>query len=484
MRKSISLLLILLIAFTVLSACGDNQAKKPSDTKPDTEPAVTTPSPFDFSDDIVWESTYITTTKPQPDIVTVAPEEVKNVKSDPSRLTFSYYYPQDAYIRGASLEAASAVSGLGTRYLMYTPDEVLIKTLAGDDDVDIYFIAKGALQTFLEKGIYQAIDSDIVSDFNDSCFDYMTDLCRNEKGDVVAMPIQGTASFITYPQQAADEVPFTRESITYADDFEKLVREYSGGRTSYARGMGMFNAYNAQYNYFYCDFGNKKADYNTDLYKHIYHYLDGWTMYPDNHCPAPLGFVNYGIYQDAEMHKKIFDKDKTMFIICADYGDLFNNIAPDYESLTDGEKAVAAFNYRVPDFDLNDWRIIRDPIISDKVDKNFVGVTYAVINPNSKHYEAAVKALEYIAENYYDCIDGTYYASYPFIKKDKSDYPDRYHPEAQVFDDMFEIVENGVTILNSVPSERKDIDEYQAGRLSIDKAIAMYQREVDIWLNE
>lgn len=94
-------------------------------------------------------------------------------------------------------------------------------------------------------------------------------------------------------------------------------------------------------------------------------------------------------------------------------------------------------------FDANDWRAIHMPWITEKVDKNISSIWYAIINPYSKHYDEAVKVLEYVAENYFDSVYG-YAGDYPIIRKDISEYPEKYHTETQIFKDAYEIAKTVV----------------------------------------
>ena len=129
--------------------------------------------------------------------------------------------------------------------------------------------------------------------------------------------------------------------------------------------------------------------------------------------------------------------------------------------------------------DLNEWCVMPIPRISEKVDANYVNPTYAIINPFSKHKDEALKFLEYISSDYFNTQ-----SSYSFIVEDKSVYPERYMTDSDIFSDVHSIYENGFLQTHFLSSTRNDIDEYQNGRITLDEAIAMYQREVEIWLNE
>ena len=89
--------------------------------------------------------------------------------------------------------------------------------------------------------------------------------------------------------------------------------------------------------------------------------------------------------------------------------------------------------------------------------------------------------LEELAANYFDYL-GVYKCTYLF--EDESCYPENYLPESQLFADIYNICKNGYISAYQVNTVHGDIEEYQNGKITLDKAIEMYQREVDIWLNE
>lgn len=462
MKKKLCCILSALIILSVFVGCAEHGINATEATDNNSESEITTVS----SDDIIWFSNEAFDTSAPANIVTVQDEERMTSKPDYTKLTISSW-SYKSELSDSAFEKAAALSGLGARFVQYFPEDVVLKILAGDSDVDIYVIYANTLHSLLENGMYVPIESDIIANFNAGCFDYISEVCKDENGATVAMPIGSYVGFITYPEQAAEEIGFTREDIAYVDAFQKLVMEYDGVRESFSSGSSLFSNYSIQYETYYCDYGNKQADFDTELYKHLYHYLDGWIL-ENNPQPAPTGFTYGGIYHNS---LQLLDAKKTMFSQSTNYKDFITAMNSD------------PYDVNKVEYDINDWRIAHIPWITEEVDKNDVNVYLAIVNPYSKNHEAAVKALEYIAENFYDSVDSTL-NYYPFICKDKNQYPERYQMGTQIFSDMYDVAANGNLRLYDVPSFRNDIKEYQAGRLNMDEAIAMYQREVDIWLNE
>ena len=399
-----------------------------------------------------------------------APEkvEVKPKGSDPKKLVvcgWNIYSP----IKDSVLSAAAKESELNGKYVCnYEPE---LKILAGDSDVDIYIVTAWFVNKMLEKGIYLPIESDIVTEFNAGCFDYIDEMTKDKSGKTIAMPIYDYTGFVAYPVQAAEELGFTREDITYYDDFQSVVESRTARKTYIYGTMTLYYDLEMQYDEYYNDFANKKADYNTELFRHIYSHLDGWGNGYYG-IPAPKGYHHYGEL-GSYGEKKMFNKEKTLFTVNVRYDDLISATVTNPFLMGDD----------IPEFDLNDWRAIHMPWISEKVDKDISSVYYAIINPYSKHYDEAVKMLEYVTQNYFDSVN-KYVCEYPMIRKDIGEYPERYLTESQVFKDVYEICQNGYLTKYLLPDLRNDINDFQSGRLTMDEAIAERQRQVDIWLNE
>lgn len=473
--KFLKILSVFLISCALLCSCaqrGESSEKSGHDKSDSTSGGF---SGEDITmDGIIWWDAS-DKTDPEVTIETVPFEENREVMPDSSVLTISgWNYKSE--LDDAAFSKAAALSGLGARFVQYGPEQVSVKIMAGDSDVDIYVVSPMHLNILIKKGLCLPIESEIIDSFNSECFDYISELCRDSVGNTVAMPIGNEISFIAYPVQATEEVGFTREDITYMEDFHSLVEKYDGSRTSYAAGAGSIYEYMVQYNSFICDFEDKRVDYDTELFRKIYGLFDGWRLdsYAQNGTfPAPKGFLNPHSVGNPNVSRTILDSQKSMFLVeTTDYSTFMWVSVPD------------PFALDTPSFDISDWRAAHIPRISENVTKNGCAPKYAVVNPYSEHFDEAVKALEYIAENFYDSVDSILNGS-PFIKKDASSYPERYMTETQLFKDVFEIAQNGFAAL--VPStlgSTDDFIDYQTGRISLDEAIKIYSRQIDAYLNE
>lgn len=358
----------------------------------------------------------------------------------------------------------SSQSGIKCKPRNNQDDNVLLKIMAGDTDVDIYILGYSTVQKLIEKGIYTPIDSDVIREFNDGCFDYINGYTYTDSGELVLMPIFANFPAIVYPQAAADELGFTKDDLKYYDNFIEVVKDnYGGQRIAFTTGSILFNEMEFQYDNYYCDFANKQADYMTNEYKKLYSTLEGWQRYGDPFSgevsTVPPYFLNKVI--NAEL---LTDQNNVL---------LFNTyLSNAYDDI---------IGYMSERNDVSGWRATPIPRISEKVTGNRAMVTFAFVNPYSERKDEAVKVLEAVANNYFKCLSGSQYS---LIRKDLTEYPDSYYPDSELFNDFYEIAKNGDIYQTGLGGTHNDIEEYQNGRATLDEAIAMYQREVEIWLNE
>lgn len=373
-----------------------------------------------------------------------------------------------AYMQSFDYELLSELTGITFITTDYTDDKASLKLLAGDSDVDIYFFGAGMLTNMLNQGIYVPFESDIISDFNAKCFDFIDEFTRID-GQAVLMPIGCTPEAILISESAIEETGVTAEDIKYLDGYLNFARSYEGERIAYTNTQSLFYNLGFQYDEYFCDFDNGKADYMTQEYMYMYEQLwKGFIRgFSDGKVGATTGFE----------HNYTGDYSNNSEMSLCTYG-----AYSDYENFTDkrlNSNSNAYLTSGSEDF-FEKWRAFPIPRISDKVTKNMVGGIFAVINPSSKNKEAAVKVLEAIAENFYKLSGQTM----TFLFEDKSMYPERYRVSSNIFNDFYNIMKNSELYKYILYSPRPDIDEYQNGRATLEEAVEMYQREVEMWLNE
>ena len=360
-------------------------------------------------------------------------------------------------------------TGIRFRSTDYLMDETRLKLLAGDTDVDIYIVGAGEIPYIVESGLYTTFDSEQISGYLNQCHEIVQEYSMvNDK--TAFLPIQLSTYAVFVPKSAIEETGVTADDIEYLDGYLEFARSYQGDRIAYTNSSSIFNYLESQYEIYYCDFEKKDANFETPLYMHIYEEIWGGWQRPEGGTGATIGFEHNitGDYSNNSEHALC---SFGIYLDCEIYtDDTLNSDQNVY--LTRGST----------DF-FEKWRAFPIPKISEKVTTNVIsGASFAFINPYSENKEAALKVLETIASDYFRYAG--YYTKYSLQFADKSLYPDYFHTDSEIFNDFFQIIDDMSFSIYTFYSPRTDINDYQAGRLTLEEAVAEYQRQVDIWLNE
>ena len=359
-------------------------------------------------------------------------------------------------------------TGIRFRSKCYLPDEIILKMLAGDDDIDIYFISNSQLHNVIDCGFYTIIESEIIDNYISQCRDILQEYSTVD-GKTAFVPVSSGASAILIPKSAIEETVVTAQDIEYLDDFVEFVRNYDGDRIAYTNSSLLFDYLEYQYEAYYCDYDNKEANFETPLYMHIYEEIWGGWQDPKDGVGATIGF-EHNLSGDYSNNSEKALCTFGSYIDAENFTDKRLNTDPNVY-MTSGST----------DF-FEKWRAFPIPKISEDVISGIGGGTYALINPYSENKEAAIKVLELLASDYFKYTGNTLSG---FMYEDKSMYPESYHPDSEIFNDFLNIIDDNTTMAYYTFSvQRLDIDDYQAGKLTLEEAVAEYQRQVDIWLNE
>ena len=373
--------------------------------------------------------------------------------------------PHKKAVAHIDTDALARYTDAELNYTDFSEDEIALKILAGDTDVDIYFVSAPLARKLLEKNIYTPIESEAVRSFNESCFDYLTDACLAENGDIALMPVSNYVYGIVYPTSSLEEAGITREELLYYDTFMNAVRNKKSSKHVFQFGNVIYNSLLMQYAQYYCDFENGEFDFTSDVFAKFFTEL--LTYYPDYDSWEPYGFIHPRKY-DPEANPELVGKEETA------------NFSSDLTLMN-----ISSFNYyeystHCSDF-FDGWRAIPMPRLSEDVQANYVEAEFAVINPYSNNKEAAVKLLEDIAKNYMSVRGGQ--AKYSFLLEDKSAYSGDYHPDSQVFGDFYDIAKEGFIFTYEIESA-VICDDFSKGLISEKEALEELQRQADISLNE
>ena len=365
-------------------------------------------------------------------------------------------------------QAITQETGIRFRSKSYLPDETKLKMLAGDDDIDIYFVSAGMLHSVIDCGFYTPIESEIIDNYISSCREFLQEVASVD-GETAFVPVSSGASAILIPKSAIEETGVTAQDIEYLDDFLEFVRNYDGDRIAYTNSSLLFDYLEYQYEAYYCDYDNKEANFETPLYMHIYEEIWGGWQDPRGGIGATIGF-EHNLTGDYSNNSEKALCTFGSYSSAENFTDKRLNTDPNVY-MTSGST----------DF-FEKWRAFPIPKISKEVTSNSASAAFAFINPFSENKDAALYVLETIASDFFRYSG--YYTKFSMQFEDKSAYPEYFYPESEIFNDFFSMTKSIAFSDFTFTTKRTDIDDYQAGKLTLEEAVAEYQRQVDIWLNE
>jgi len=350
----------------------------------------------------------------------------------------------------------------------YSMDETRLKLLAGDSDIDIYIISASEIPSFIENGFYTPFESEVIDEYISQCHEMLQEYSYID-GKAAFVPVLLSIPAILIPKSAIEETGVKYSDIEYLDGYLEFARSYEGERIAYTGSTLLFSFLQEQYELYYCDIENKDVDFETPLYMHIYEEIWGGWQDPRGGIGATIGFEHHitGDYSN--------NSEKAL---CT-YGTyLDSEIFTDKRLNTDPNVYMTSGS---TDF-FEKWRAFPIPKISKEVTSNSASAAFAFINPFSENKDAALYVLETIASDFFRYSG--YYTKFSMQFEDKSAYPEYFYPESEIFNDFFSMTKSIAFSDFAFTTKRTDIDDYQAGKLTLEEAVAEYQRQVDIWLNE
>lgn len=339
----------------------------------------------------------------------------------------------------------------------YTTENRILKILAQDSDIDIYIINGSEIKTLLDNKIFEPIDSDIVAHYVSKTFSSVQEICTDDDGNIIMMPLSHAVMPLLVPKKAVEELDLKPEQIEYYDDFLDYLRSYDGHRLSYGVEYFLFNCVESQYHYYHCDLPNGVFDYDNESFRKLYESTLGSYVTDENGYYVPSHSLPIG--------RDTFDVDNNLFsMIQMVY--FINRNDPELTAKRFDEFVL----YPMPKYD-------------EKITGSVAtGAQFAYINPYSKNKESALKLLETISENYFDILNTNMMYT---VFSDLSMYPEEIDTNAQLFRDYIEMAENSEILLYSEDFSVTVInDDYKNKRITLDEAIAERTRVVNIMLNE
>jgi len=358
-------------------------------------------------------------------------------------------------------------------------NEFLLSIMAGTNNCDIIYLSTESYLSLAIKnsGGYVCLnESDTITDYLGRCFDWVGDTARAVNGDVWMLPLYYQAEAMFYVPKNME-----RFNIGYDDvsTFSKLLatieklNPIKDGFVTFSEIITLEVDLFIQYESLFCDYANKKADFNTQAFKEFYETM--WSGWNRKNNESPTG-ANY--------HPILYYDNKRLILQYDDINLARKKIQDSRNAATDvifKTDLIYGFPY-ITSEDIAEWRAYPSPRINNVTDtKTNVHVWYAVVNPNSENKKLAIRFLEEVAA---DML--TVYKYPSLVLKDISEYAGHFNMDLPIYRDIHEIMKNGAPIYRAFPQYERDVlvDEYQSGRMTLDEVIDEIQRKVDIWLNE
>lgn len=356
----------------------------------------------------------------------------------------------------ADLASETGISATVYELPMYD-EEIKLKLLAGDSDVDI-FIFSSARRTGIDirrMGCYVPLTDEAILNKREQYFDWIKDYTVSDNGEVWCVPIYASTYATFYVPDNLKALGIEPEELASFDGYfsalEKVKAQdrykFYGSTLDFADVMN--ESYNVNHSYF---------DYDNELYRNMFERIySGW-------------LIRSNPVEGTDEHP------------------LFNNIAGSEERHDKIKSDNMAFMINSSELFLNklenpnDWRAMPLLALSSSDGKNPATVEYAIINPFSKKKEAAEAYLGYITENNLE-----YIKSKSFIFKDRSLYGDYAGATASCFDGLYELFENGAVyelVISIAPGFRRDEIAYQNGEMTLDEYIANLERVSEMSASE
>lgn len=338
-------------------------------------------------------------------------------------------------------------------------DELLLKLMAGDSDVDIYiFWSTYSIGRNIRKnGIYVPLnDSEIITEELSKYWDYVAEFAYADNGDIWAVPLAIDTYATWYVPENTEELGLTYDNFEMVDDFMdslKLMNEQE--RFVFYSNVEDVAHYTTRmsYNINYSD-----TQYNNELYKHLFETLwgGGWVRHSGPYAHHPL--FNREWQEEEDLYKT-------------------DEIAFKTQLVTWQLSSKAPFD---------GFRVYPAPKVVSQEDKTPVWVTYAVINPYSKKIDAATEYLEFVMQYNKKYSQNTRNEKSTCLQyRDIDAYLELYDTESLGFQDLYAILQNGAVWEASMPvSFQEYIIDYQTGRYTLDEVAEYLQRQTEMALNE
>lgn len=347
----------------------------------------------------------------------------------------------------------------------------LTEVMAGNPDVDIYFIpSNGNLADSLkDKGFYVPLnDSKIINEYKNKLHGYVADQMVTEEGDLWILPYSISVRTTWYHEDRMKEHKIKLEDLLDISKFMDVGKSLAqngefGAFVNYPSNLG--SDLHKEYYHKNINLITGSIPYDTREFKDLFEAMwKGWEIY----SPNPKHPYFRDIMEDYNEYDIITDyyENKMSSVI------FISAMTEDMMSITNIQKGMLD--------DLDGWRVLPSPKLYQD-EKNTVNLFGALINPYSENKELALEYLEGLTTEVFEFSGGE---SGVFLFKDEEMYEDYYDINTQAFQDVLSIIRNGVLVNEAFTINHENILDYQRGKLSLDEVVKKIEREAKMWLNE
>lgn len=357
----------------------------------------------------------------------------------------------------------------GYESLIYADEDfqqqLMFKLMAGDDDIDIYmfYSSDPAIKRLSNDGVCLDLsESEKLLDENKKLFKNISDHFKTDSGAIWGVPLSSYIPVIIYYENNLRNKGISKDDFRSFSSLMDRLRQLNDTDGIYVFGSDYGNWLLANY-----ITNSKNPDFNAPLFREYFEQMwDGWMVGAEyglqNHPLLGKGglvkVVENGIEQSlgAADNAWIVDTDTTVFHMVG-INDVINR-----EKLREGTSIISL------------------PLISDEFKQSITIPLVAIVNPNGKNKEKAVRFLEdyveYIRKN---GIGGVMY-------NDTEDYPEHYYTDTDTFRDIFAICKDALVMDHGMANDYyyHEIAEYQRKMIDLETAVKSMQRKEDAYRNE
>lgn len=342
--------------------------------------------------------------------------------------------------------------------------QLMFKLMAGDEDIDIFlfYSSDPSIKKLSTDGVCLNLSvSSRLADENRRYFQNISDYFRTDRGAIWGLPL---SSYIPVIISYEDNL---RQKGISSEDF-KDFRTMLDSLKKLSDLEGVF-VYGSDYgNWLLANYitNNKRPDFTSGIFKDYFvNMWNGWK------CGEENGLQNHPYLGKAEL-VKVKENDVEYYL-----GAAANAWVVDPKKTL--FHMVGVNDILTKDYLSVGTSIIPLPLISDGYRQSITIPLIAIVNPNGKHKENAIRFLEdyseYIREN----------GMAGLIYKDRKDYPD-YYLDIETYNDIYEICKDALVMDHGMGNDYfyNEIKDYQSGEIDIDIALKSMQRKEDAYRNE